>query len=588
MVHHGTNVKASTHTWTCGSLLFESQKQNRTQSLAQTLSHSSACNAYAFHRIATGTWSSIQLLFIFRFQDALESRIQRVCFLFIFEVYFIYIQIEYTLTPSIESTSDDDVDDDEDGVSSAWRTCQMFRCFSILKSIYCWIFAENNTSIEAHIEYFMACDIASCAEQTWFSSNRCRDAATRTARDPKLKDKYEIWQQKLRCFVRHRMNYAHRGSVERWRRRRQRQGIKLQTINTICTWPLSISIAVRLKHLFARFISSSVCILRRCASITCIVCVYVRGLRFSVQIYFTLTRKWSVSFALPRSVIPCAFSLTHSLLYVRFPSLSTENGETICSSKLARNLHMQIRQMHSYETHCSTSHTHTQHRDSWQASGADCDRKKEDESVCADKTEKIVCMPNDNNANSLFFLLPLLLCLEFCRDSERFILIKRVEKGSCVCICGQQNGAADYRVCIANRFNCICRGQRRNVDQMKLNGTEAFYWACNARWNGQRATDIRQVVHVCCALYEVKQLIFLRSQSRFLFLFGKVKTKQKTRIWFVCDGLREEKCNTYFVSFQISTRGIRNLFFWLPVLLAAWVTIGFTWNRHCFIQKFAN
>lgn len=321
-------------------------------------------------------------------------------------------------------------------------------------------------------------------------------------RDPKLKDKYEIWQQKLRCFVRHRMNYAHRGSVERWRRRRrQRQGIKLQTINTICTWPLSISIAVRLKHLFVHFISSSVCILRRCASITCIVCVYVRGLRFSVQIYFTLTRKWSVSFALPRSVIPCTFFLTHSLalfgllrfqLWMQRRSVH-QNWREICICKYSNCIRMKrIARLFT-------------HRDSWQASGVDCDRKKEDESVCADKTEKIVCMPNDNNANSLFF------CCRCCCPSNFVVILKgsfplSEWKMGCVCAFVASEMVLqiiEYALQIVLIVSAV--DNKRNVDQMKLNGTEAFYWACNARRNGQRAMDGHSASRVCvlCAVHEV-------------------------------------------------------------------------------------
>lgn len=74
--------------------------------------------------------------------------------------------------------------------------------------------------------------------------------------------------------------------------------------------------------------------------------------------------------------------------------------------------------------------------------------KKEDESESertTDRTrEKKKKNANDNNAKFFFLLsLLLLLCLEFSRDSERFILVSGWKIVLCVCICGQQNGAAD-------------------------------------------------------------------------------------------------------------------------------------------------
>lgn len=178
-------------------------------------------------------------------------------------------------------------------------------------------------------------------------------------------------------------------------------------------------------------------------------------------IHSTLTCGWSVSFAFLRSLIPSPSPV--SQVFFAFIRI-----QTICSSNPSENLHMQIQSyVHLYEAQRFHSPRH-------RASGGDCDRVRRTKRSRNEQTQKMHAQAHDNNANLLFSVaVPRILSWLWKVHSN-----KRMENRFVFAFAASKM-VLQIRVCIANRFNCVCRGQRQNVVQRKLNGTEAFYWACN-------------------------------------------------------------------------------------------------------------
>lgn len=136
-----------------------------------------------------------------------------------------------------------------------------------------------------------------------------------------------------------------------------------KTVNTICTWPLTISIAVRLKHLFVSFL-----LLFSSVHSSALRAHYMHSLCLCVRLLFLFFISRSLSNGQCRSLQ--RGTLSHEYFPRWFYSFSTESRRSVHQIQ-RKNLHMQIR-LHVYE--CSYS-TNT-HRGRQRKSVEDRNRKR--------------------------------------------------------------------------------------------------------------------------------------------------------------------------------------------------------------------